>query len=118
MKELSEKDIKLITCLESISKVRRIYIIIFIGAILGCWLFFIIRHPLLANPFYVLSELKKGSYPKDIFVIIAVFFPVLFSLCWLLLLFDVITGIGFLKQRKQLLEIIHKLRDGNDKEHA
>ncbi|MHB8881333.1 MAG: hypothetical protein ACYC69_07450 [Thermodesulfovibrionales bacterium] len=118
MNYLSEKENKLIARLEAIPKVRTAYIIIFIGFIICCWIYFIIRHPLLANPFFVLSEFRKGTYPKDIFIIIAVFSPVLFSLCWLLLLFNVVFGIGFLKERKQLLEIIRKLKGNNDNKHA
>jgi len=118
MNELSEKEKKLITRLEAIPRMRTIYIVIFIAAIICCWIFFVIRYPLIANPFYVLYEFKKGTYPKDIFMIIGVFLPVLFSICWSLLLFAIVTGIGFLKQRKELLEIIRKLQNDNDKTPA
>ncbi len=115
MNQLSEKENKLIARLEAVPKMRTIYILIFIGAIICGWIFFVIRYPLLANPFYVISAFKKGTYPKDVLMIIAIFFPVLFSLCWVLLLFDVLTGVGFLKQRKELLQIIRKLKNNTAK---
>jgi|GEM_PF-2162410 len=117
MNELSEKQSKLIARLEAIPKVRPIYILILMAAVICCWIFFVIRYPLLANPFYVIGELKKGTYPESVFSIIAAFFPMLFSICWLLLLFDIVTGFFFLKQRGQLLEIIRELKSENEKIH-
>jgi hypothetical protein len=113
MNRLFDEQKKLIARLESVSRVRPIYLFTFIGVVVLCWIFFVVRYPLLANPFYVLEEFKKGVYPRDVVPIIAIFFPVLFSVCWVLFLIDFVTGIVFLMQRRQLMEIISKLEEEN-----
>jgi hypothetical protein len=118
MKELSEKEIKLIARLETLPRGRRIYGIIIIGSILGYWVYSIIRHPLMANPFYVLSELKKGTYPKDLLVVVAGLIPLLYSICFFLLLLAVVLGITGVRQRNELLGIIQKLINNENNKNA
>jgi hypothetical protein len=88
-----------------------------VTVVIIAWIFIVVRSPLAANPFYVINDFKKGTFPKDILPISAMLLPIFVSICWLLLLFSIITGFVSLKQKRQLIEIIRQLQktpDQND----
>ena len=79
---------------------------------LAVWL--VLLHPLLANPFHVMSELDKGSLPASTLVVMAAILPfmtlTMLGVAGTLLIFAFVS----IRREKKYLEIISRLTVDKD----
>lgn len=79
-------------------------------AILGFLVWFYIRYPLLVNPFKVAASLKSGVLEVTTLSLMAIMSPIMFLVCFGLLIIMVLLMFVSFSNEKKYLEIINNLQ--------
>lgn len=116
MEELATDQKELVSLLERPLKLQPGHLWVLSAIIVVTWVFYIVRHPLLANPVYVFKKLQTKTYPDDVIIIITGFFPLLFNTCWILLLSLALISTCYIKRIQKLLEILQAMQKSSNDE--
>jgi len=81
------------------------------------WLF--LKNPLLINPYKIINKLDSGTIEYSTLVFMAAFLPMMFLMCFLLLVTMVIFTFSFIANEKKYLKIIdllmqHRTNESSD----
>ena len=78
--------------------------------ILGFLLWFYVRYPLLVNPFEVVSRLESGTLETSTLSLMAVMLPIMFLVCFGLLITIVLLMFVAFSNEKKYLEILSNFK--------